>query len=357
MKRETKVLMLPGAHSSPSARFRMLELIEPLRNAGLQIECCIPTPDRTGRNAQGEVINTSRFSRRVGQIKRFLMVMKAVRNAGDFDLVFANRDIVPELAVRLPERYLFNRGIPLVFDFDDAIHLGPREPKVGWILQRASWATPGNATLAEFARRHCEDVTVVPTVVNTDHYTPDDDRTPGRVRVGWSGSESTNRVCLPILERPICELARKHDFEFVVISNEDPRLDWPGVRVKFISWAAESEVRDLRLLDIGTMPLKDSPFERGKCGLKAIQYMALGIPAVVSPVGVNREIVRDGDNGFFANEVEDWVRCISALVSDEGLRDSMGRAARTTVKEHYSHKTAVDLLSAGFSRVLRRTAR
>jgi glycosyltransferase involved in cell wall biosynthesis len=191
--------------------------------------------------------------------------------------------------------------------------------------------------------------------VNTAVYRPAGTRQPGPVRIGWSGSESTNTYCLPLLEPCMKEIARVHDVEFVVISNVDPRINWEGVRTRFLPWRAETEVQDLQLIDVGTMPLQDSEFERGKCGLKAIQYMALGVPAVVSPVGVNTEIVTDGHNGFHAATDGEWTHRLLALTESERLRRELGANARRTVEERYSHEVATRLLSSVFEGVLSAT--
>jgi glycosyltransferase involved in cell wall biosynthesis len=117
-------------------------------------------------------------------------------------------------------------------------------------------------------------------------------------------------------------------------------------------WRAESEVEDLRGFDVGLMPLPDDEWSRGKCGLKALQYMALGIPPVVSPVGVNTSIVRDGINGFHARSEEEWVDRITLLLSDESLRHRMGSEARRTVEQSYSHRVHAPRMA----RVLREAA-
>jgi glycosyltransferase involved in cell wall biosynthesis len=106
-------------------------------------------------------------------------------------------------------------------------------------------------------------------------------------------------------------------------------------------WRLDTEVEDLRAFDVGLMPLSDDEWSRGKCGLKALQYMALGIPAVVSPVGVNTTIVRDGVNGFYASTEEEWIDRIALLLEDEPLRRSLGEEARRTVEESYSARAHV----------------
>jgi glycosyltransferase involved in cell wall biosynthesis len=116
-------------------------------------------------------------------------------------------------------------------------------------------------------------------------------------------------------------------------------VDIEGLAVRCLPWRAETEPDDLRALDVGVMPLSGDEWSRGKCGMKALQYMALGIPPVVSPVGVNTTIVRDGVNGFYARTEEEWIDRMALLLEDELLRRSLGQEARRTVEESYSART------------------
>jgi glycosyltransferase involved in cell wall biosynthesis len=142
------------------------------------------------------------------------------------------------------------------------------------------------------------------------------------------------------LAEPLRELASRHlDLSLVVVADRPP--DLPGLRVEFRRWTLDSEVDCFRDFRVGLMPLRDTKWARSKCSLKAIQYMALGIPAVVSPVGMNNEVVRDGENGFLAESPADWVRILDRLLSDKGLAARIGEAGRETVVRHYS----VDVLS------------
>jgi len=240
--------------------------------------------------------------------------------------------------------YLVARRTALVLDFDDAIYLADTSAANAWsrvlkwkaktemICHVARHVTVGNEFLARFAREHAPAVTVVPTTIDTDLYTMRSRPRNQRPVVGWSGSATTLpylRVLGPALRR----LGERHDFELQVIGGE---LQFDRVPTCCKPWRLETEVEDLRALDIGLMPLTNDEWSRGKCGLKALQYMALGIPAVVSPVGVNTTIVRDGVNGFSASTEEEWIDRIALLLEDEPLRRSLGQEARRTVEESYS---------------------
>lgn len=265
-----------------------------------------------------------------------------IQDVSKFDFVITNRDIVPEIKFKYLENKIIQKKVKLIFDFDDAIHLSNRKSKLSFFLPYCYYITPGNNYLAEYAKSLNKNVQIIPTVVNTSYYKPLLSRPHGKPRIGWSGSSSTNIYCLPILKEIIEEIAKEIDFEFIVISNEDPKIKWEGVQSRFIQWRPESEVADLQQLDIGLMPLEDNPFEKGKCGLKAIQYMAIGIPALVSPVGVNIEIVTDGIEGYHCRTKNEWKNNIKKLIFDEDLRNSMGKNARNKVENLYSIEVAIN---------------
>jgi len=239
-----------------------------------------------------------------------------------------------------------------VFDFDDAIHLGGKEAHVARICARAAWVTAGNEHLADFARRHTDRVTVLPTVVDTDAYAvrAEHERPGVRVRVGWLGSDrSIGETLVPHLGL----LARLRDalgFELVVVSKPRPDLPAAVGPWRFVEWSPEVETRLAELFDVGIMPLLDDPFQRGKCGCKLLQYMAAGLPAVASPVGVNAHLLADGRGLLAAGEGE-WRAALAALVADAGLRGALGRAGRAFVERRYALREWFPVLEEILARV------
>jgi glycosyltransferase involved in cell wall biosynthesis len=246
-----------------------------------------------------------------------------------------NRDLIPELRITWLEPMLKRHNPRMIFDFDDAIFIGKREQKLRKILPYFAWLTPGNLYLAEFAKKINSKISIWPTVIDTNRYYPVYKKRSEQIRIGWSGSKGNLRY-LSIIERPIREMAKQVNIEFVVISDINPNLDWDNVQIRYIPWSEFSEVNDLQEIDIGLMPLHDGPFERGKCGFKAISYMGIGIPALVSPVGVNKEIVIHGETGFHCKNDEEWTHYLKLLMKDSGLRYLMGKRARTRIEELYS---------------------
>jgi glycosyltransferase involved in cell wall biosynthesis len=129
-------------------------------------------------------------------------------------------------------------------------------------------------------------------------------------------------------------ISEKYNVQLVVISNENPHFDL--VNFKFIQWKKESEIEDLKKISIGLMPLEMDQWSEGKCGFKGLQYMALGIPTVVSPVGVNTKIVEHGINGFLAKDLVEWQAYLEQLILNSELRERIGRNGREKVISEFS---------------------
>ena len=260
------------------------------------------------------------------------------------------------------EKLLSRTGVPLFFDFDDAIWLQQKSAngifarlhfygKTGTICRLSRAVSAGNEYLADYARKWNPNVFVVPTSIELSRYpvqpllTNDDP-----IVIGWSGSTHT----LPHLEtaRPALEeLARRRKIVLKVICNKPPERPIAGAENVFLPWKEEGEAEALGAVHLGIMPLPDDDFTRGKCGLKALQYMATGRPVVISPVGMNRELVRSGENGILATTVDEWVTALESLASSRSLREKMGAEGRRTVEERYS----ADVVAAQFADVVRRT--
>lgn len=243
------------------------------------------------------------------------------------------------------EGALARRGPPIVYDFDDALFLRDMSPANRWagvfkrpgkirrILARSRVVLAGNDHLAEYARRFADDVRVLPTVIDTERYRPIEPRPCVEgVRIVWTGSPTTVRH-LRLLEPALARLQAEEGVRVRVIGAESP---FRSVETEVVPWRSDTEVEDLEPGDVGVMPLPDTDWERGKCGLKLLQYMGMGMAAVASPVGVNRTIIADGENGLLAATDAEWLDALRALVLDPDLRARLGRAARTTVESRYS---------------------
>lgn len=325
---------------SPGQRYRIEQWEPHLRREGIEITYSpfssaqmAPVMQRPGRLGTKVKAVLGALLRRVREAR----AQKA------FDLLYIFREgalIGPALAERLVARRL-----PFVFDFDDAVWVRYVSPansylsylrfpgKTATLCRLARHVMAGNPYLRDYASRHNAHVTVVPTTIDTERYRPVLPPRNSVPVIGWTGSYSTVQylgLVRPALER----LRRKKEFRVVVVGGEGFRAS--GVEVEHRAWRSATEPEDLGDFDIGIMPLPDSAWERGKCGLKALQYMALGMPAVVSPVGVNQEIVEHGKNGLVAGSDEEWERALDKLLGDVPLRRALGAVGRATVVARYS---------------------
>ena len=303
------------------------------------------------------------FPRRGHTIRKMANVLRGlarrageVRNAGKWDAAYLYREAA-SIGPALFERLLARR-IPYVFDFDDAIFIPqtseanrmfsflkfPR--KTDAIVRHAAHVTPGNEYLAEYSRRHNPNVTVIPTTIDTDKYTPRAKADSGVPVIGWTGSHTTV-MYINEMRDVLAGIAKTHPFRLRVIGAGGFDA-FSGIETEEVPWSSAAEVEDLRPIDIGLMPLRDDPWARGKCGLKALQYMSLGIPAVVSPVGVNTEIIDHGRNGFLASTAEEWSARLKELLANPEMRRRMGEAARETVETRYSARVHVPRLAEVF---------
>jgi len=290
---------------------------------------------RQGQTADKVKLILRALARRAGEVKR----------AREFDAVY----ILREAALLGPpvfERLVARSGVPFIFDFDDAVFISYVSPANGYlsylkfpgktraICRMAAHVMAGNDYLADYARAVNPRVTIVPTTIDTDKYTPDFSRAAADPPViGWTGSFSTAQH-LRTLSGALQRLAKDERFRLRVIGA--PGFTLEGVDTEVLPWRSETEVEDLRQFDIGVMPLPDDKWSRGKCGLKALQCMALGVPTVCSPVGVNSVIIRDNENGMLAATEDEWVERLTRLLRSPELRERLGRAGRASVEAEYS---------------------
>ncbi|MDO1448856.1 glycosyltransferase family 4 protein [Rhodocytophaga aerolata] len=282
----------------------------------------------------------------MGIIKGFLRRLHLLVTIRQYDFVFIHREASP---VGPPIFEWFMAKIVnkrIIFDFDDAIWLPNTSAnnklaagfkwhqKTAAICQWAYKVSAGNTYLASYAKQFSTKVFVNPTTIDTVHlHNQVKDQQAGKLVIGWTGTHSTIGYLygiIPVLQ----ELEKEYDFTFLVISDKAPDVQLACLH--YLPWNKETEIADLLRMNIGIMPLTDDKWAKGKCGFKALQYMALGIPALVSPVGVNTEIVDSGINGFICTTNQDWKEHIGLLLQNSSLRIQMGQAARAKVEKHYS---------------------
>ena len=193
----------------------------------------------------------------------------------------------------------------------------------------------GNNFLKEQAGCYNNHVVTIPTVIDQDRY-PMKEYNPGKkkVTIGWIGDHGSIHYLEKM--RPVFEeLGRKYPYiELEIIC--DIFFDCDNIPVVKRMWSADQEIEYLHELDIGVMPLIQDPWSEGKCGLKILQYFGVGVPAVCTPVGVNKDVVREGFNGYFASSPEQWVEKLSLLIEDREKQKTMGLNGRETVFQSFS---------------------
>ncbi|MCC7232693.1 MAG: glycosyltransferase [Bacteroidia bacterium] len=264
-----------------------------------------------------------------------------------YDTVFIHREALPFgppflewMIARVFRKFM-------VYDFDDAIWIpnaSESNNRLTMLLKCfgnparisrwASCVSVGNGFLAGFASRYNDRVFINPTTIDTDeHHNSIAKHSNKTFVIGWTGSHSTIQYLdelVPVLR----ELEKDHVFEFHVICDVAPKFQLDSL--KFIRWTKQAEIEDLLHFNVGLMPLPDDVWSKGKCGFKALQYMALGIPAVVSAIGVNSEIVQDGFNGLICRNPQQWKDALKKLITDQSFLIKLGANTRQTIVDRYS---------------------
>lgn len=242
-----------------------------------------------------------------------------------------------------------------VFDFDDAIYVYEDvKDQLPDVLRSSRHVIVGNRRLEDYARQFATHVTRIPSPVDCELFRPEVSRKSddGTVTIGWIGLGG-NQVYLNQLEPVFARLfqLKGRSVQLKVISDRVFRFTACPLTVINIPWSLATEVEELRTIDIGIMPLTDDEVSRGKCAFKALQYMSLGIATVVSPVGMNREIIQHGVSGMLAMTEEEWVDGLLRLIDNQALRERLGREARKTVEQEYSYGVTAPQLASVLKRV------
>jgi glycosyltransferase involved in cell wall biosynthesis len=266
---------------------------------------------------------------------------------GRFDAIICEQEMLPFLPAFI-ELSFQHRNTRFFVDYDDAAYAKYSgcpffRRKIPRVMAAAETVVVGNNHLSDYAQQFACRVCVIPTVVDLSCY-PNQGRAGASdtVRVAWIGTPITARhlgASIPVMERLQAEHTNL-SFRFIGAGNTFP---CNGLRAEVQAWSRRTETELLLGCDIGIMPLPDTEFTRGKCGLKLIQYMACSLPVVASPVGVNREIVEEGKNGYLASSDAEWFEKLDKLIRDPELRMNLGKAGRAKVAAGYT-------LEHGFSK-------
>ena len=344
--------------SGASSRVRVYQFIPGLADRGIDVDVSplfdaryLQTLYSRGRTDWFAV--ASAYMRRVWRLLR----------REPADLLWIEYELLPWIPWAL-ERPFAESRTPYVVEYDDAVFhrydMGSRfvravlGTKLDRLMAASACVIAGNEYLATRARAAgAPRVEVIPSVVDLREYSEDHAAFEGReaagapaggrpFTVGWLGSPSTTRY-VQLLSRVFARLAASGPLRVVIVGGAPVTM--PGVQIEQRPWSKATEARDIAGFDVGVMPLEDSPWERGKCGYKLIQYMAGRVPVVASPVGVNAELAVPDVTGLLASSDDDWVACLGRLRDDPALRRRLGDAGRALVERRYSLDVATPRLA------------
>lgn len=339
-KKDLLLLPISGPRGA-SSRYRLFQYLPALDAAGISYTIHTPSPPRHG------------VARILDSQREQISTLKLAKNC---KATFIQKRLLSESLVdRL------SASGPIIFDFDDAIFTSPDGHR-SWIARRrvnarlqhtlatSKLVIAGNFYLADYARQYASNVVEIPTVIDTERYPARPHLDAREMVIGWIG-HSVNHPYLLALADALQSLAAKTRFRLLIVSDRD--LVLPGIDVENRRWSESSEVQDILAMDIGIMPMPDDPWSRGKCGLKALQYMAAGIPVVCAPVGVNAEIITAGQNGFTASSASEWTLNLEHLCASTKLRAALGGRARENVESDYSLHGAAPRMVSLIGKLLR----
>ncbi|MBE1162286.1 glycosyltransferase family 4 protein [Dyella acidiphila] len=352
MKRIKVLLFSKYSRLGPSSRLRSLQYLPLLQEYGIDVQVHALFPDAYLEELYRGSSSAAWYRAWWHGMQRLMQLLRR----SDHDLTWIEGELFPYLPNWI-ESALARSVTPYVVDYDDALFhkydlsqsplirrmLGR---KIDHVMRGATCVIAGNGYLAARAlQAGATRTAIIPTVVDDQRYTTvthGNDRQPV---IGWIGSPATESYVLDnreVLER-VCT---KHGARLMLVGpHPGVAQQFNGLDPEVTTWSEDSEVALINRMDIGIMPLRDGPWERGKCGYKIIQYMACGLPVVASAVGTNNAIVQDGENGFLADEPSAWEERLGQLITDWSLRSRMGRSGRMRVENEYSLKAQAPRLA------------
>lgn len=351
-----KLAALTSGRNVPSSRYRVRQHILPLRKDGIHVREFFPAlskykPPPWGSEKMSGIAYS--FSRILWEAAKILLRFPGLLGSWQSDITWLERKM---LWGSLSLEPLLKR--PYIFDVDDAIWLvmpplgrfGARK-----IARRAELVLAGNSYIADWFSAYTNAIRIVPTAVDTDRFRPRrvkaGRKEHGRFTVGWIGTAS-NYPGLDAIEIPLKRFLDDHDSQLLIVSDKPPRFEFIQDRLlTFIKWSPEIELEVMNHMDVGIMPLPDNEWSRGKCSYKMLQYMSMEMPVVVSPVGMNQDILTMGDIGFSASKEDDWYDALDALYTKTSLRRELGKNGRFLVEERFSCSRITPVLASIFKKM------
>lgn len=356
-------LMLYPYNTVPGQRYRIEQWEPYLKEAGIEIDYYAFADEKLTKTMPQNGQVTAKIN---GLVRAFMRRLSHLSALSKYDVILVYR-AAAIVGPAFLEKLIKLSGRPIIYDFDDAIfltHTSETNKLFGWakfagktasICRLSNAVTVGNAWLADYAIQNNRNVTIIPSSVDTNIYVPQEKKSNEKIVVGWTGS-STSQTHLEMFAPFLREIAQKHPIELHVHSDRSPEL--PDIPFIWHQWKPETEVEIISNFDIGIMPMPEDEWSLGKCSMKALLYMSLGVPTICSDIGMNREVIKDGENGYLAKSKEEWHQAIEKLVNDAVLRKRMGAKARQSVLDNYSMKQCAELFAqVVFQTVKENTAR
>jgi glycosyltransferase involved in cell wall biosynthesis len=292
---------------------------------------------------QGMDVIVQEFPQHLGGWFELLQTMKGE------DTLFVQRKRIP-----LPVLYFLKRkNVKVVYDFDDAVmfknslspnpHSLRRRLSFKRMLKYSHLVIAGNRFLKEEAEKYHKNVKILPTPIDGNRYIPKTYKKKNTVNIGWIGDHGSIHY-MESYKDIWKAVGKRYGNRVMLTIICDTFIETENITINKVQWSLDKEIEDLQALDIGIMPLFDDLWSKGKCGFKIIQYMGVGLPVVCTPVGINRDVVKDGVNGLWANTKEEWIEGLSKLIEDDMLREKMGKEGRRMVIEQYTVQSCAPLL-------------
>jgi glycosyltransferase involved in cell wall biosynthesis len=354
-----KVLALASYPVEAAAtRFRLQQFVEPLAAHGITLSI---HPFLDSQRFKQLYRQKSWLPTAMGLIMSSLRRLKDLEAARRADVILIQREAMmfgPPVIEWLVARVLKR---PMVLDLDDATYVSYTSPTYGGLGKALKWfsktddlirwatvVTCGNRGIAEYVSGKGSQARIIPTVVDTEVFRPVPDRIARNpIVLGWIGTHST----FPYLESifpVLSDLAKDHRFRLKIVGAGKDNVSVSGVEIENSEWQIDREVEDFQSIDIGLYPIDASLYAgwaSGKSGFKAVQYMAVGVPYVATPVGGSAEIGEEGTTHFFATTNEEWHRALDNLLASAHRREEMGCAGRRHVMEHYGLEAQAEKLA------------
>lgn len=339
------IICLHRKDRSPGQRFRYEQYLSFLEKNGYSFDISILLNEKDDKAFYSK---GNYFKKIIIYLKTLMIRTKDWFRMNRYDIIFIFRDALMTGSAFFEKRFAHSKA-KVVYDFDDAIwwehNISAENKKLAFLKNHSKTGTiiglsdlifAGNQYLADYAVQFNKNIAIIPTTIDTSIYLPQKIKKDDKVVcIGWSGSFSTIvhfSSAIPALQRIKKKFGSKVKFKII----GDGKYYCAELETKGDPWVAATEIDDLSQIDIGIMPLPNDEWTKGKCGLKGLQYMALEIPTLMSPVGVNTEIIQNAVNGYLPDTENEWVDILSNLIENKELRKRIGRAGRQTVIDKYS---------------------